>query len=93
MPTGQELTKSAMAVATSRPANQSTSIFVITTFRTTPPIPASTRPAVTQAQSGPKAASAAPQTISAIASPTTRFSPNRAAIAPPGSATTTPGAR
>ncbi|MEY9648115.1 hypothetical protein ABIF26_002468 [Bradyrhizobium elkanii] len=46
MPAGHELMKMAIAVAISRPANQSATILVIRTFRRTPPMPAVSRPAI-----------------------------------------------
>ncbi len=45
MPTGHELTKMPMAVAMSRPANQSVTILVMNTVTNTPPAPATTRAA------------------------------------------------
>src|SRR3954468_4147247 len=46
IPAGHELTKIAMAVAISLPANQSVTIFDIRTLSTTPPMPAKMRPAI-----------------------------------------------
>ena len=93
MPTGQEFTKIAIAVAISRPANQSTSSFVITMLRITPPVPATSRPAISHPAEGASATITAPASIATSASTTMRFSPSRAARTPPGSATTAPGAR
>ena len=44
MPTGQLVTTTAMAVAISRPANQSAAILVIKTLMSTAPVPLSKRP-------------------------------------------------
>ena len=91
MPNGQELMKSAIAVPISRPANQSVTIFVISTLSSTPPIPAATRAADCGPQSGTAAITSPPATIKSSASDTTRRSPNRRARPLPGSATTIPG--
>ena len=45
IPSGQELTNTAIAVAISLPANQSVTIFDISTLSSTPPMPATSRPA------------------------------------------------
>jgi len=46
MPISHELTKIAMAVASSLPVNQSATIFVIKTLMSTPPMPATRRPEI-----------------------------------------------
>ena len=93
MPIGQELMNIPMAVPISWPENQSTSILVITMLTTTPPIPASTRPARRTLQLSPNVIIRPPASIATRLHPTTFRSPKRAARLPPGMATITPGPR
>jgi hypothetical protein len=93
IPTGQEFTKIPIAVAISRPANQSVTIFDIRTFSTTPPTPAITRPAICASHAAPKVETAPPSVISANPARTAPLSPKNRPIAPPGSAITRPGDR
>src|SRR5947209_6291203 len=93
IPAGQELTKIAMAVAISLPANQSVTIFDINTLSMTPPMPAPTRPAICQCHVGANAMRRPPAIIRIRPKRTTRLSPKRRPISPPGNAKAIPGAR
>ena len=93
MPTGQELTKIAIAVAISRPANQSVTIFDMETFRSTPPIPDRIRPTSWAAHDSPSVIRTPPATMRQRPLTTTRRSPKRRPNEPPGIASAIPGAR
>ena len=67
IPAGHELTKIAIAVAISLPANQSVSIFVSCTLRITPPIPATSRAAICRFHESANAMVKLPTSISANA--------------------------
>ena len=93
MPTGHEVTKMAIAVAISLPANQSVTIFVIMTPSKTPPPPAISRPAICQPQESDATMASWPINISTSAPATVALSPNLFPIAPPGSDSATPGVK
>jgi hypothetical protein len=93
MPAGQELTKIAIAVAISLPANQSVTILVIRTLSNTPPPPATSRPAICHPHDSDATIASSPASISARAKATVTLSPNFWPIAPPGSASATPGVK
>jgi len=93
MPAGHELTKIAIAVAISLPANQSATIFVICTLSMTPPAPLTTLPAICMNQESDSAIARPPISINDSATSTVCLSPNFRPIAPPGKASTTPGAK
>ena len=92
-PAGHELTKIAIAVAISRPANQSVSILVISTLSSTPPLPAIMRPTICQPQASEAAIASEPTSISPNPTATAGLSPNLRPIAPPGNAIATPGVK
>ena len=93
MPAGHELTKIAIAVAISLPANQSVTIFVIKTLRMTPPAPATSRPAICQPQESDSHHGELADQHQQQRADTVALSPNLFPIAPPGNASTTPGAK
>ena len=93
MPAGQELTKIAIAVAISSPANQSATILVSCTLSSTPPAPATSLPAICQFQESVRAIARLPASISASAASTVALSPNLCPIAPPGNDSATPGVK
>ena len=92
-PAGQELTKIAIAVAISFPANQSVIILVSCTFNSTPPAPATSRPAICKLQSSVSAIARLPPSIITSAISAVRLSPNFCPIAPPGTDSATPGVK
>ena len=76
MPAGHELTKIAIAVAISLPANQSVTIFVSWTLSNTPPAPAISRPAICTAPGIRSAMASSPISINTSAPSTVALSPN-----------------
>jgi len=92
-PAGHELTKIAIAVAISLPANQSVTIFDISTLSKTPPPPAISRPAICQPQESEAIMASWPINISSSAPDTVALSPNLFPIAPPGNDNATPGVK
>jgi hypothetical protein len=93
MPAGHELTRIAIAVAISFPANQSATILVSCTLSSTPPAPATSRPAICQLQLSPSAIARLPVNITSRAAIAAALSPNFRPIAPPGNESATPGVK
>ena len=92
-PAGHELTKIAIAVAISLPANQSALILVSCTVSSTPPAPEISRPAICQPHASLNAIARLPAAIKMSATTVVGLSPKVLPIAPPGSASTTPGVK
>src|SRR5204862_568334 len=90
MPTGNEFTKMVIASTRPRPANQSVIILVISTFKSTPPMPAMKRPASSAPEPGTNPPNSSPSTTRPGPALTTRLSPKRSPSQPPGPASTTP---
>ncbi len=86
-------TNIAIAVAISLPANQSVTILVIWTLSSTPPAPATSRPAICRLHACENAIARPPASISSSAAITVVLSPNFWPIAPPGNASATPGVK
>jgi hypothetical protein len=91
MPIGHELTKTAMAVESSLPANQSATILVINTPISTLPTPATSRPEIWPLQEDENAMMQLPAIIRTRPARTVFLSPNLCPMAPPGNASATPG--
>ena len=92
-PTGHAVSITAIAVAISRPANQSAVILISRMFMSTEPPPLTRRPAAAPAKLSLHAVRSPPTTMSARLATTARRSPTRWPMRPPGSASTTPGSR
>lgn len=87
------MTKIAIAVAISLPANQSVPILVSCTVSSTPPAPEASRLAICQPQRSVVAMIRLPAVISSSAAMVVGLSPRVRPIAPPGSASTMPGVK
>ena len=92
-PTGQAVSTAAIAVAISRPANQSAVILIRRMFMRTAPPPLRSRPAAAPTKPSLHAVRSPPTTMAARPQTTARRSPKRWPINPPGSDSATPGSR
>jgi hypothetical protein len=91
IPTGQLVTKIAIARTISRSANQSVTIFARTVFKKTAPMPLNRRAAARSGTEEPTASRTPPRTINVRPITAIRMSPKRWPNTPPGNAKTTPG--